>query len=463
MTEENHISITDLPPQSLETEQAVLGSMMLDRDMIAVVFEIMRKEDFYKPAHGIIFETIIGLYETGAPVDMITVMERLDVLGLIDKIGGAAYLSTCIESTPTPANAAAYSAIVKEKSTLRKLIEAGNKITQLAYHSQETLEMTLARADKSITDIVSEKRDSRVIPIKQGLEDFVKLMQARYDKKGTVIGISSGFKALDYYTGGFQNSDLIIIAARPSMGKTSLGLDIAMDAAIGKKKPAVIFTLEMSGEQLIQRMVGTRAKIESGKLRTGFLAEQDFDVMSETMSKMAAAPLFIVDYPGITPLEIRAKARRMKNEYGIALVVIDYLQLIRGVKSTGRGSENRVQEVSGISRDLKLLARELDIPVIVLSQLSRAVEQRTDKRPILSDLRESGAIEQDADLVIFLYRDSYYKADGDKGDDYGKYEGPEIDKTEVLIAKHRNGPTGRVELGFIHKYATFVNLDKGGE
>jgi replicative DNA helicase len=383
---------------------------------------------------------------------MITISEQFEKKGELEKLGGAAYLATLVESTPTAANAKTYARLVKDKSLLRRLIKAGNQITLSGYEQTGDVESIIADAEKMVLDVAMGRSIEDIIPIKIAVASTFDQIQRKYEERGGISGVATGFERLDALTSGFQSSDLIIIAARPSMGKTSLALKIAENACIRNKCGVGIFSLEMSSEQLVTRMLCSVSRVDAAKLRGGFLQEDDWNHLYGGMEMLTKAPLVLVDSPGITPLELRAKARRMQKEHGIEMVIIDYMQLM-----TGKGrSENRVQEVSEISREMKLMARELNMPVIVLSQLSRAVEQRPNKRPMLSDLRESGAIEQDADLVMFLYREGYYKQQGD-GEGEVDYEKPEAEKTELILAKHRNGPTGNVPLTFVHRYATFEN------
>lgn len=447
------VKLTELPPQNLEAEQAALGSMMLERDQIAVVIEILSPGDFYKEAHGKIYEAIINLFDKMEPVDSVTLMNSLERQGILDKVGGAAYLSALVESTPAPSSAATYARIVKDKALLRQLIQAGNRICSMGYQQAEgDVEETIALAEKSIMDVAMGRSADNIIPIKPAIKLAFDSIQKKYQDRGGVSGIGSGFKEMDQLTAGFQQSDLVIIAARPSMGKTSLALDIAQHVSMDIKKGVGVFSLEMSAEQLVTRMLCSVSRVDATALRRGFLIEKDWNNLTRGMDTLSKANLVLVDCPGVTTLELRAKTRRMQKEYGIELVIIDYLQLITG---KSRRSDNRVQEVSEISRDLKLMARELSMPVIVLSQLSRAVEQRQNKRPQLSDLRESGAIEQDADLVMFLYREGYYKMAGGEEDSEPDYQQPEAEKTEIRIAKHRNGPTGGFNLTFLHRFAKF--------
>ena len=447
----DNIKLDRVPPQSLEAEQSTLGSMLLDRDQIAIVIEILKPDDFYKESHTDIFNAIVALFDRGDPVDMVTVIELMDKNGTLEKIGGAAYLSVLVEGTPAPSNASTYAKLVKQKSMLRQLIRAGNQITVWAYQEADDVETVVANAEKAVLDVAMGRSGEDIVPIRSALKDTFDVIQKKYSERGGISGIPTDFEKLDALTAGFQNSDLVIVAARPSMGKTSLALKIAENVAIRHKTGVGLFSLEMSSEQLVTRMLCSVARVDASSLRKGFLTDQDWENLTRGMDLLSQAPLVLVDSPGITPLELRAKARRMQKEYGVELLIVDYLQLM-----AGRSRESRVQEISEISRELKLMARELDLPVIVLSQLSRAVEQRPNKRPMLSDLRESGAIEQDADLVMFLYREGYYKQPGDDDESFD-YDRPEAEKTELNLAKHRNGPTGRVDLTFVHRYATFEN------
>lgn len=448
------VKLTQTPPNSIEAEQAVLGSMILDRDQIPIIIEALGFDDFYRESNGRIFEAILQLFEKMEPIDMVTLMNLLDKQGMLEKVGGAAYISTVVESCPTPANAASYARIVKDKAQLRQLIKAGQMITMLGFQDDTTdVEESIASSEQAVMNIALGRSSDNIIHIKPALKLAFESIQKKYQDRGGVSGIASGYKDLDQLTAGFQQSDLIIIAARPSMGKTSLALNIAQHVSTQSGKGVGIFSLEMSAEQLVTRMLCSISKVDASALRRGFLIEQDWNNLAKGMEILSRAPLILVDCPGVTTLELRAKTRRMQKEYGIEMVIIDYMQLITG---NGRNKDNRVQEVSDISRNLKLMARELNMPVIVLSQLSRAVEQRQNKRPMLSDLRESGAIEQDADLVMFLYREGYYKQAGDE-DGEADFTQPESDKTEINVAKHRNGPTGRLNLTFMHRYSTFEN------
>jgi len=434
-----------IPPQSVEAEQSVLGCMLLDKEVIPAITEILKSEDFYREDHKEIYEAIMDLFERANPVDLITVAEQLKQRGTLDKVGGLEYLTNIATAVPTTANARHYARIVEEKSILRKLIRTSSDIINLGYEAADEVSIILDRAEKGIFDILQKRNTQGFAHIKDVLVEAFNKLEELYNNKGYVTGVPTGFTDLDYKTAGFQNSDLILIAARPAMGKTSFALNIAQYAAIHSKIPVAIFSLEMSKEQLVNRILCSEVMIDSQKMRVGKLDDSDWQKMAMALGPLSEAPIFIDDTPGASVMELRAKCRRLKLEKNLGLVVIDYLQLMQG---RGR-SENRQQEVSEISRSLKILAKEIDVPVITLSQLSRAPEARADHRPMLSDLRESGAIEQDADMVLFLYRDDYYNPDTEKQN-----------VAEVIIAKNRHGPTGMVELRWFGEYTKFANLKK---
>jgi len=429
----------------MEAEQSVLGSMLLDKEAVAAAVEQLKGEDFYSDAHKEIFSGIINLFDRGEPVDLVTVTDELRQRGTLEGVGGVTYISDLSMAVPSTANIQYYIRIVKEKSLLRKLIQAANEILQESYEAQEEIENIIDHAEKRIFDI-SQNRTSRDFePIRTILLEAYSKIEELSKNKGKVIGVPTGFRDFDQKTSGLHPSDFILVAARPSMGKTTFVLNIAQYAAVQARIPVAIFSLEMSKDQLAQRMLSAESNVELQKIRTGELDENDWIKLVQAAGPLSQAPIFIDDTPGISAMEIRSKARRLKLEHGLGLIVIDYLQLM-----SGRGrAENRQQEVSEISRSLKALARELNVPVITLSQLSRAPEARQDHRPMLSDLRESGAIEQDADLVCFIYRDEYYNPDTEKKN-----------IAEVIIAKQRNGPTGTVELVFLGQYTKFVNYEK---
>lgn len=433
-----------VPPYSIEAEQSVLGSMFLSKDAIFVAIERLKPDDFYKDAHKKIFTVVTKLSENHEPVDLITVTEALRDAKLLEQIGGVTYLTALTEAVPTAANISYYCKIVEEKALLRRLIKTTSEILSLAYESKGDVEEILDEAERMIFEIVQKRRVENFYHIKDVLLSTFERIEELYNTEGGITGVPTGFPDLDEMTSGFQPSDLILIAARPSMGKTAFALNIAQNAAIRYDVPVAIFSLEMSKEQLVQRMLCSESNVDSHRLRTGKLLEDDWPRLARAMGPLSEAPIYIDDTPGISSLELRAKARRLKAEKGLGMVIIDYLQLM-----TGRNAENRQQEISAISRSLKALARELNVPVVALSQLSRAPEMRADHRPILSDLRESGSQEQDSDLVAFLYRDEYYN--------------PETEKkniAEVIIAKQRNGPTGTVELVWLSQFTKFASIEK---
>ena len=435
-----------VPPHDLEAEQAIIGSMLTDRDAVISAIEILKEEDFYREDNKAIYTAILNLYNRAEPIDIITVKSELESMGKLEQVGGLEYLAELPEKVPTTANAMKYIKIVEEKSTLRRLIKTANEIIELGYSPTEDVEDIMEGAEKKIFNIMQEKNQKGYAPIKDVLvESFTKLEEL-YNRKQHITGVPSGFTELDYRTAGFHGSELILIAARPAMGKTAFALNIATNAAVKANVPVAVFSLEMSKEQLVNRILCSESMVDSNKVRTGKLEEDDCTKLAGAIGPLSEAEIFIDDTPGINITEIRAKCRKLKLEKNIGMVVIDYLQLIQG--SNKRGG-SREQEISEISRSLKILAKELDVPVIALSQLSRAAEQRPDHRPMLSDLRESGAIEQDADIVMFLYRDDYYNQDSDKKD-----------IAEIIIAKHRGGSTGTVELLWLGSYTKFVNLER---
>ncbi|NLK86710.1 MAG: replicative DNA helicase [Clostridiaceae bacterium] len=438
-------AIGRIPPHNLEAEQAVLGCMLLDSDVIPTVTELIRSTDFYRDDHREICEAIIDITEKAGPVDIITVSEQLQSRGTLDAVGGLDYLAAITSAVPTTANARHYAKIVEEKSLLRKLIKAASEISAAGYEASEEAAFVLDKAEKSIFDILQKRSTQGFTHIKDVLLDTFIRLEELYNSKGFVTGIPTGFTDLDYKTSGLQNSDLILIAARPGMGKTAMALNIAQYAAVQKHVPVALFNLEMSKDQLVNRMLCSEVMVDSHKMRTGKLEDEDWNKIARALAPLSEAPVYIDDTPGISVMDIRAKCRRLKLEKNLGLVVIDYLQLMQG---RGR-TESRQQEVAEISRSLKILAKELNVPVITMSQLSRGPESRNDHRPMLSDLRESGAIEQDADIVMFLYRDDYYNPDTEKKN-----------IAEVIIAKHRNGSTGTVELRWFGEYTKFANLKK---
>lgn len=438
---------TRIPPHDLAAEQSVLGSMIIDRDAIISATEVLTGEDFYRPDHKAIYDAMVELFSKGEPVDLITLKSKLDEKGVTEQIGGIRYIADLAGGVPTSAHIKKYSKIVEEKSLLRKLIKASQDIAALSYEASEKIDFIMNFAEKSIFDIMQNRHTEEFSHIKDVLPKTFEKIEEIYNNKGRTTGVPTGFTDLDLKTAGFQPSDLILIAARPSMGKTAFALNIVQYAAVRKNIPTAIFSLEMSEEQLVNRMLSAEAHIDAQKLRTGELDQEDWVSIARAMGPLSSAPVYIDDTPGITVNEVRAKCRRLKLEKGLGLIIIDYLQLMSGNSSRG---DNRQQEISEISRSLKSLAREMNAPVIALSQLSRACEARADHRPMLSDLRESGAIEQDADIVAFLYRDEYYNPDTEKKG-----------IAEVIIAKQRNGPTGTIDLMWLGKYTKFADIQQG--
>lgn len=435
-----------IPPQNTEAEQAILGAILLEKSALLTVSERITSDDFYRPSHQKIYQAMIDLGERGEPVDLITVTSELQDKKLLEEVGGVSYLSNLANAVPTAANVEYYAQIVEEKSVLRRLIRTATQIVSTGYAGEDEVSEVLSEAEKKILEISQKRSVGAFIPIKDVLMETFERIEFLYNNRGGVTGVPSGYQDLDRMTSGFQKSDLIILAARPSVGKTAFALNVAQNVAVRSNETVAIFSLEMSASQLVQRMICAEANLDAHKIRTGMLEEEDWGKLTMGIGALSQAPIYIDDSPGVTVTEIRAKCRRLKIERGLGLIVIDYLQLIHG---RGKG-DNRQQEISEISRTLKMIARELEVPVIALSQLSRSVEQRQDKRPMLSDLRESGSIEQDADIVAFLYRDDYYN--------------PETEKKniiEILISKQRNGPTGKVELVFLKNFNKFVNLDRG--
>lgn len=432
-----------IPPHSIEAEQSVLGSMIMDHDAVIVASEILIASDFYRPDHAQIFAAIMELYTTGNPIDLITIQDKLVQNGVLEQVGGLAYIAELASSVPTSAHIKQYAKIVQEKATLRKLIKVSSEITAKSFEGDEPLDNIMNFAEKSIFDVLQNKKTDDFTGIDEIVLTSIEKIEEAHKSKGGITGVETGFIDLDQRTAGLQPSDLILVAARPSMGKTAFSLNIIQTAGIKNKKSVAVFSLEMSKDQLVSRMLCSEAMVDSQKARTGMLEKDDWDRIAQSIPNITNSRIFIDDTPGINVMDMRAKCRRLKMEKGLDLIMIDYLQLMSGV---GDGV-SRQQEISDISRSLKALAREMNAPVIALSQLSRACEQRTDHRPMLSDLRESGAIEQDADVVMFLYRDEYYHPDTDK-----KNVG------EVIIAKQRNGPTGTVELVWLGQYTKFANM-----
>lgn len=431
-------------PHSIEAEQSVIGSMLMDRDAIISASEIVTSGDFYQHQYGVMFEAMLELFNENKPVDLVTLQNRLKEKDVPPEVWGLDFVRDIITMVPTSANVKSYANIVREKAVLRRLIKVNEEISNTCYAGKEPLETIMATTEKTIFDLLQSRDSGDFVPIRQVAMNVLEKIEEASKNQGTVTGIPTGFIDLDYKTSGLQPSDFILIAARPSMGKTAFVLNLVDHIAVKKGLPCMVFSLEMSKEQLVNRMLAMESNVDSQKLRTGTLSDSDWDAVVEGIGIIGNSKLIIDDTPGISIMELRSKCRKMKLEYGLNVVIIDYLQLMSG---SGKGGDNRQQEISEISRSLKALARELSAPVIALSQLSRACETRQDHRPMLSDLRESGAIEQDADVVMFLYRDDYYNKDTDM---------PNI--AEVIIAKQRNGPIGTVNLVWRPEYTKFANM-----
>lgn len=430
-------------PHSIEAEQSVVGSMIMDREAIVVASEIVNEDDFYSKQYGILFEAMVELNEEGKPVDLVTLQDRLREKDVPPEVSSLEFVRDLITAVPTSANIKYYANIVAEKSTLRKLIKLNEEIANTCYVGKENLEVILEDTEKRVFDLVQRRNTGEFVPIRQVVMNAMENIEKASRNKGSVTGVATGFIDLDYRTAGMQPSDLILVAARPSMGKTAFVLNIAQYVAFRQNKTVAIFSLEMSKEQLVNRLFAMESKVDSQHLRTGNLSDEEWEKLIESAGAIGKSNLIIDDTPGISISELRSKCRKYKLEHNLEMIIIDYLQLMTG---SGR-SDSRQQEISDISRSLKALARELHVPVIALSQLSRAVEQRPDHRPMLSDLRESGAIEQDADVVMFIYRDDYYNKDTEKKG-----------IAEIIIAKQRNGPIGTVELVWLPDFTKFGNL-----
>ncbi|MCH5585061.1 replicative DNA helicase [Shimazuella sp. AN120528] len=439
----NDLMTDRLPPQNIEAEQAVLGAILLNPDILTNVNELLRAEDFYRQGHQRLFQVMNELAEKREPIDLVTLTALLQDKNLLEEVGGVSYLTEIAALVPAISNVDYYAKIVETKSMQRNLIRTASEIIGDAYTSEEDITGIMESAEKKILDIAKRRIKGSFAAIKDVLVESYEQIEALHYNKGGLKGLSTGFIDLDKMTSGFQKSDLIIVAARPSMGKTAFALNVAQNVATRTGETVAIFSLEMSSAQLVMRMIASEGNIDAQAFRTGNLNEEDWEKLTMSIGTLSEASIFIDDTPGITIFDIRAKLRRLQAEHGLGLVMIDYLQLI-----SGRGIESRQQEISEISRSLKLMAREFNVPIIALSQLSRAVEQRQDKRPMLSDLRESGSIEQDADMVAFLYRDDYYNEESEKKN-----------IAEIIIGKQRNGPVGRVELLFLKNYNKFLSLE----
>lgn len=436
-----------VPPNNVEAERSILGAVLLDKEAVVKVAEFLRADHFYEPKHGLIYEAIMDLFDEGSPIDLVTLSDRLKSKKRLTQVGGRTYLAELVESVPTAAHAEEYAQIVKSLSMRRRLISAAARMDEIAYQEDQEVSKILDVSEQSLFSISQESLRSKFVHVRDLLKDAYERAESIDQKKDKLTGVPTGFKLLDSLLGGLQPSDLVILAARPSVGKTALALDIARHAAVVEKKKVAFFSLEMSDQQLMDRLLGMQARVPFWELRMGKLKDEAFERLADAMGQLAESELMIDDTPGQSVMEVRTKARRLQVERGIDLIVVDYLQLLHS-----RNLENRVQEVSEISAGMKTLARELKVPVLVLSQLSRAVESRSDRIPQLSDLRESGSIEQDADVVMFLHREEQYN--------------PETENkgvSDLIIAKHRNGPTGRYELAFVKELGSFRNLEKRDE
>ncbi len=432
-----------VPPHNVEAEESVLGSMLLSKDAIAEVLELLREDDFYRPAHRTVFRSVLELYGHGDAVDAVTVQEELRRNGSLADIGGAPFLHTLVASVPTAANATYYARIVKEAGVLRRLIDVGTQIVQLGFETPQDTERAVDIAESLVYQVAQGRVTEDYHSLRDVLTGTLEAIERLHEDHREITGVPTGFPDLDRLTSGLQPANLIIVAARPAVGKSTFGLDVARHAAVRAGVPTVVFSLEMSKTELVQRLMCAECTVDMQRLRTGRMEESDWTRLTRSLGKLADAPLFIDDSPGTTMMEIRAKCRRLRQRHGLGLVVVDYLQLMQSSKRF----ESRQQEVSEISRSLKLLAKELEVPVIAISQLSRQPEARSDKKPMLSDLRESGALEQDADVVLFIYRDDLYDA-----------ESPRKGEADLILSKHRNGPTDTVTVTFQGQYSRFAPM-----
>jgi len=435
-----------IPPQNIDAEKSLLGAVLIDEETLADITEHVTQKDFYEKRHGMIYDAMMRLYEKRKPVDLLTLTDELKRKKELEDVGGSAYLTELTNYVPTSAHAESYAEIVAQKAVRRRLIRASSEISEMGFDEESSTQELLQQAEQELFAVSDQSLKQDLVSIETILTDSFDRMEELHRNKGQLRGVRTGYRDLDNMTAGLQRSDLIILAARPAMGKTTLVTNLAYNVATIAKQSVLFFSLEMSKEQLVDRMLADASGVDAWNIRTGNLSEDDFSKLSDAMGEMAEAPIYIDDTPGVSVLEMRTKARRAAHEAPLGLIIIDYLQLMQG---SGRDNGNRVQEVSEISRGLKLLARELNVPVIALSQLSRSVESRTPQIPQLSDLRESGSIEQDADIVMFIYREAYYNPDTDREN-----------ITDLIIAKHRNGPTGKVELYFHPERLRFMSLDK---
>ncbi|GAC1407162.1 MAG: replicative DNA helicase [Candidatus Velthaea sp.] len=445
MNAQQLVSIIDrIPPNNLEAEMALLGSVLVDKEMMATVSEIVRPEDFYASLHETIYQALVALHDRGEPLDKVSLAEELRSRGMLDKIGGLAYLSSLMDTVPTAASAEYYAKIVREKSSLRGLIHAGTQISKLGYEAEEDVPAALDQSEQIVYDVTNRGSKRNFAAVSDLLLGVFQDLERRHEQKGDLTGVTSGYPDIDAYTAGFQPGNLVILAARPAMGKTSMALNMAVHAAKRERLPVAIFSLEMTKQELVERFISSEARLDASKLRRGAIKETEWDDIGKAMGTLHDLPIYLDDSGSVTVTEIRSRCRRLKSGAGLAAVFIDYLQLVR--PGTMGRNVNRNEELSEICRTLKATAKDLEIPIIALAQLNRGVEARQDKRPMLADLRDSGAIEQEADLVTFLYRDAYYNRETT----------PEPDLTEFIIAKHRNGKVGTVRLRFLQENTLFV-------
>jgi replicative DNA helicase len=445
LTHVNADLLRKLPPQNIEAEQAVLGGVFLRNSIFHSLVDILQEDDFYSPVHKTIFQIFFDLYRRNIPIDLVTVAEELQKKNRLEEVGGAVYLTSLTESVASAANALSYAAIVREKAVRRHLIHESASIITSAFESGEETDALLDKAEQSIFRISESRAKSGFRSSNELVVQVFEQLEQRFERKELITGVPTGYHKFDEITAGLQRTDLVIIAGRPSMGKTAFGLNIAMRAAVGNEVPVAIFSLEMSKEQLMMRMLCAWGKVDLSRMRSGFLQDEDWARLYQAAESLSNAPLYIDDTPALDPMELRARCRRLKGEKGLGLVIVDYLQLMH----TNQRKDSREQEISHISRNLKSLAKEVDVPVVALAQLNRKVEERTNKRPLLSDLRESGAIEQDADLIVFLYRDEVYNT---------REDNPERGVAEIIVGKQRNGPTGSAKLSYINSCTAFENL-----
>jgi replicative DNA helicase len=446
MANSKEVQAGKVPPQNLDAEKSLLGAVLIDEEVLADISEHVTSKDFYDKRHATVFDGMMRLYEKHRPVDLLTLTDELNRKSELEIIGGSAYLTELTNYVPTAAHAEAYAELVAQKAVRRRLIKASTEISEMGFDEDTTTQELLEKAEAELFSVSDQSLKQDLTSIETILTDSFDRMEELHRNKGALRGVRTGYRDLDNMTAGLQRSDLIILAARPAMGKTTLVTNLAYNVATIAKQPVLFFSLEMSKEQLVDRMLADASGVDAWNIRTGNLSDQDFSKLSEAMGEMAEAPIYIDDTPGLSVLEMRTKARRAAHEAPLGLIIVDYLQLMQ---ASGRSDGNRVQEVSEISRGLKLIARELNVPVIALSQLSRSVENRSPQVPQLADLRESGSIEQDADIVMFIYREAYYN--------------PETEReniTDLIIAKHRNGPVGKVELYFHPERLRFMSLDK---